>query len=167
VAPLAAGTVVPVSRANVVGTTRSFAPGPKRTRGTDVVVRERAPARGGTAVEAEAPPVPAWAPDERARRLVNLLGNNNLASLMGVSPSQPSRWKSGAEVPGTLAAPLLVDLDHVVARLLLVWDESLVTDWLTTANSFLEGARPIDVLARRGSTEVVEAIEAEAAGAYA
>ena len=67
----------------------------------------------------------------------------------------------------SLAAPLLVDLDHVVARLLLVWDESLVTDWLTTANSFLEGARPIDVLARRGSTEVVEAIEAEAAGAYA
>lgn len=134
---------------------------------SDVVVRKQAPARGIRAVQGRAPAVPAWAPDERARRLVGLLGNNNVASLLGVSASQPSRWKSGAEVPGAVAAPLLVDLDHVVARLLLVWDERLLSDWLSTPNGFLEGSRPIDVLAVRGSTEVVEAIEAEAAGAYA
>lgn len=110
---------------------------------------------------------PDWAPDERARRLIDVLGNKAVADLLGVSPSQPSRWKSGAEVPGRLAAPLLVDLDHVVARLLLIWDKSLVGDWLSTPNGFLDGVRPIDVLALRGSTEVVEAIEAETAGAYA
>jgi uncharacterized protein (DUF2384 family) len=62
---------------------------------------------------------------------------------------------------------LLVDLDHVVARLTLVWDTSLVGQWLLSPNAHLEGSRPIDVLATRGSSEVVDAIEAEAAGAFA
>jgi len=109
----------------------------------------------------------AWAPDERAARLVGVLGNKGVAQLLNVSESQPSRWKSGEEVPSARSAPLLVDLDHVVGRLLLVWDASVVLDWLTGPNGFLEGARPIDVIATRGTTEVVEAIEAEAAGGYA
>ena len=50
---------------------------------------------------------------------------------------------------------------------MLVWDASVILDWLTGPNGFLEGARPIDVIATRGTTEVVEAIEAEAAGGYA
>lgn len=136
--------------------------------GTDITVRRgRSASVVPTKASVRPSERPAWAPDERSRRLVDVLGNKAVAGLLGVSASQPSRWKSGAEVPGTVAAPLLVDLDHVVARLLLIWDKSLVGDWLTTPNGFLEGARPIDVLARRGSTEVVEAIEAEAAGAYA
>jgi hypothetical protein len=109
----------------------------------------------------------AWAPDERAARLVGVLGNKGVAQLLNVSESQPSRWKTGQEVPSARSAPLLVDLDHVVGRLLLIWDSSVILDWLTGANGFLEGARPIDVIAVRGTTEVVEALEAEAAGAYA
>jgi hypothetical protein len=109
----------------------------------------------------------AWAPDERAARLVGVLGNKGVAQLLGVSESQPSRWKTGEEVPNARSAPLLVDLDHVVGRLLLIWDQSVVFDWLTGPNGFLEGARPIDVIASRGTNEVVEAVEAEAAGGYA
>jgi hypothetical protein len=109
---------------------------------------------------------PAWQPGRRAGFLVDVLGNKGAADLLGVSASQPSRWKRAEEVPGPQAAPVLIDLDHVVARLLLVWDASIVRDRLTSANAFLDGARPIDVLVTRGSTEVVEAIEAEAAGAY-
>ena len=109
----------------------------------------------------------AWAPDERAARLVRVLGNKAVAQLLNVSESQPSRWKTGEEVPSARFAPLLVDLDHVVGRLLLIWDQSVVFDWLTGPNGFLEGARPIDVIAARGTNEVVEAVEAEAAGAYA
>ena len=109
----------------------------------------------------------AWAPDERAARLVGVLGNKGVAQLLSVSESQPSRWKTGEEVPNARSAPLLVDLDHVVGRLLLIWDQSVVFDWLTGPNGFLEGARPIDVIATRGTNEVVEAIEAEAAGGYA
>ena len=109
----------------------------------------------------------AWAPDERAARLVGVLGNKGVAQLLSVSESQPSRWKTGEEVPNARSAPLLVDLDHVVGRLLLIWDESVVFDWLTGPNGFLEGARPIDVIATRGTNEVVDAVEAEAAGGYA
>jgi hypothetical protein len=109
----------------------------------------------------------AWAPDERAARLVGVLGNKGVAQLLNVSESQPSRWKTGEEVPSARSAPLLVDLDHVVGRLLLIWDSSVILDWLTGPNGFLEGARPIDVIATRGTTEVVEAVEAEAAGGYA
>lgn len=54
----------------------------------------------------------------------------------------------------------------MVGRLLLIWDASVIFDWLTGPNGFLEGARPIDVIATRRTTEVVEAVEAEAAGSY-
>jgi hypothetical protein len=109
----------------------------------------------------------AWAPDERAARLIGVLGNKAVAQLLNVSESQPSRWKTGEEVPSSRTAPLLVDLDHVVGRLLLIWDTSVIFDWLTGPNGFLEGARPIDVIATRGTNEVVDAVEAEASGSYA
>jgi hypothetical protein len=103
----------------------------------------------------------------RTEFLVGVLGNKRTAELLKVAESQPSRWRRSEELPGPRVAPLLVDLDHVVGRLILVWDESLVADWLTSSNAFLEGARPIDVIATRGTSEVVEAIEAEAAGTFA
>lgn len=103
----------------------------------------------------------------RTSFLVGVLGNKRTAEMLNVSQSQPSRWRRSAEVPSAAVAPLLVDLDHVVARLTLVWDTSLVGQWLLSPNAHLEGSRPIDVLAARGSSEVVDAIEAEAAGAFA
>lgn len=99
--------------------------------------------------------------------MVGVLGNRASAELLGVAPSQTSRWKSGAELPGPDTSALLVDLDHVLGRLLLVWDGAVAYDWLTGSNNFLDGSRPIDVLAQRGSSKVVEAIEAETAGVYA
>lgn len=99
--------------------------------------------------------------------VVDVLGNNQVAELLKVSKSQPSRWKSGEEVPGPRVASLLVDLDHVLARLLLSWDSAVAYDWLTGSNAFLDGARPIDVVFTRGTSEVIDALEAEASGAYA
>jgi len=110
---------------------------------------------------------PRWSPDVRAGLVVGLLGNRRAAELLGVSESQPSRWKTGAEVPGPIMAARLVDLDHVLARLLLVWGPEVAFDWLSGPNPFLDGSRPIDVLVVRGSTDVVAALDAEAAGAYA
>lgn len=109
----------------------------------------------------------AWAPQTRAKLVVGVLGNKRTAELLNVSQSQPSRWTTGEETPGAAVAPLLVALDHVIARLLIIWDKTLVFDWLTGPNSYLDGARPIDVITARGTTEVIEAIEAEASGAYA
>jgi len=63
---------------------------------------------------------------------------------------------------------MLVDLDHVFAHALLVWaDERVVRDWITTANAHLDGTRPVDWIRLHGTSEVVDALRAEAAGAYA
>jgi len=40
-------------------------------------------------------------------------------------------------------------------------------DWMTSANGFLDNAKPIDVLLRRGPADVVEALKATISGAYA
>ena len=112
-------------------------------------------------------PGPAWAPRQRAEFVVGVLGNHRTAELLGTADSQPSRWRSGQEVPGPATAAKLLDLDHVLARLLLVWSGDVAFDWLSGSNPHLEGARPIDVLMIRGPSEVVAALDADDIGSYA
>src|SRR6266508_1047956 len=109
-----------------------------------------------------------WLAAERTGFLARTLGGvTALARLLDVSASQPSRWRQGKEQPSQPVAPRLLDLDHVVARLSLLWDESLIEPWLTSPNAHLGGAIPIDVLRRSGAREVLDAIDAELQGAYA
>ena len=109
-----------------------------------------------------------WAPERRVAFLADAVGGPvALARMLEVSPSQPTRWRSGEESPGLVAAQRIIGLDAVVAQLLLLWDPGIVPDWLTSANGHLDGARPIDVLKLRGPAEVLEAVAAEASGAYA
>lgn len=109
----------------------------------------------------------AWEPDRRTTFVVGVLGNGRTAELLGVSKSQPSRWKTAAEVPAPVTASRLIDLDAVLAKLVLLWDRSLADAWLTGSNPYLDGARPIDVLAMAGAADVLRAIDEEASGAYA
>jgi uncharacterized protein (DUF2384 family) len=110
----------------------------------------------------------AWGSAERAQFLVDTVGGvNKLATTLGVSPSQPSRWKSGQEIPSPEVAAKLLDLDHVMAFAVQTWHPAIVMDWLTTGNGFLDGARPVDVLLQRGSAEVIDALKATLSGAYA
>jgi transcriptional regulator with XRE-family HTH domain len=111
---------------------------------------------------------PTWRAAERAQFLIDTVGGvNKLAKILGVSPSQPSRWRSGREVPSPEIAAKLLDLDHVVALAVQAWHPTVVMDWMTTGNGFLEGARPIDVLLQRGSAEAIDALKATLSGAYA
>lgn len=104
--------------------------------------------------------------DEVARATA-VLGNGGVAHVVGVSKSQPSRWRTGAEEPSPASAERIVDLDHVLAQLARLWsDERLMNDWLMSHNAHL-GATPADVLRLRGAAPVLEAIRAEAAGAFA
>jgi hypothetical protein len=102
---------------------------------------------------------------ERTMFLTEVLGGATLARLLGVSRSQPTQWRKGAEQPGPVAARELVDLDHVLARALMLFPPRVAVDWLTSSNAFLNGARPLEVLKVRGSSEVIAALDAAESGA--
>ncbi|MGO4205317.1 antitoxin Xre/MbcA/ParS toxin-binding domain-containing protein [Rhodococcus sp. TAF43] len=104
---------------------------------------------------------------ERVRYLADEFGGAQLAAIVGVNRSQPSRWVKGEERPGPAAAPLLIDLEHVLARARLVWGETAARTWLESANVYLEGGRPIDVLQILGPAPVLEALDAETWGGAA
>lgn len=113
-------------------------------------------------------PLPTWRFAERAQFLIDTIGGvTKLAKILGVSPSQPSRWQSGQEAPGPDVAAKFLDLDHVIALAVQTWHPAVVMDWMTTGNGFLEGGRPIDVLLQRGSADVIDALQASLSGAYA
>ncbi|MEU2004844.1 antitoxin Xre/MbcA/ParS toxin-binding domain-containing protein [Rhodococcus sp. NPDC019627] len=104
---------------------------------------------------------------ERVRYLTGAFGGAQLAAIVGVNRSQPSRWIKGVERPGPAAAPLLIDLEHVLARARLVWGETAAHTWLESANAYLDGARPLDVLQLSGPAPVLEALDAQAWGGAA
>ncbi len=56
------------------------------------------------------------------------------------------------------------DVAAVRARLLELWTDPVIDVWLTSTNSHLDGARPIDVLALNGVDTVMDAIDVEVAG---
>ena len=104
---------------------------------------------------------------ERTEFLIDAVGSGSiLADLLGVSRSQPTRWRTGKESPSPQIARELVDLDHVMARASMLFTQPVALDWLNSSNSYLDGARPIDVLKTRGSAEVVAALDAAMAGAF-
>jgi hypothetical protein len=103
---------------------------------------------------------------ERLDRLVGDFGNNRVAELLDVSRSQPSRWRQGKEQLSPESRRRLLDLDYVLSRLLQIYYLPDAEIWLTSFNAHL-GGRPVDVLRLRGVGPVIQAIDAEAEGAYA
>lgn len=108
-----------------------------------------------------------YSADGPVERVVAALGNNVVADLLGVSRSQPSRWRSGKERLSPESRKRISDLDHVLDRLLLELYPDQAGMWLTGPNPHLGGARPVDVLELRGAAAVLPAIDALAAGAFA
>ncbi len=109
-----------------------------------------------------------WRPRQRAVFVNDAVGGvRAAAALLQVAPSQTSRWAKGESVPSMEQARMLIDVDHVVAHALLVWaDADGVQDWLSTPNGHLDNLRPIDWIRQHGTADVVDALRAEAAGAY-
>ena len=56
------------------------------------------------------------------------------------------------------------DIAAVRERLRELWTDPAIDVWLTSTNSHLDGARPIDVLALNGVETVMDAVEVEVAG---
>lgn len=94
-------------------------------------------------------------------------GPTATARLIGVAKSQPSRWVKGQEAPSPRSRKQILDLDYVLSRLDDLYEREVAARWLASPNSFLDGARPMDVLLHDGPAPVIEAIDATIAGSYA
>jgi transcriptional regulator with XRE-family HTH domain len=89
-----------------------------------------------------------------------------VAAILGVSPSQLSRWRRG-QVPDADNADRLAGLALVIEMLLRWLEPETISGWLEGANAHL-GDRPPSHLLRRGQVaDVIGAIEAEKRGVYA
>src|SRR5699024_11031832 len=85
---------------------------------------------------------PSYAAAAAAARVIDALGSNTVADLLGVARSQPSRWRSGEEGPSSENRKKLSDLDHVLDRLLAELHPDQAGLWLTGPNPHFTGARP-------------------------
>ena len=66
----------------------------------------------------------------------------------------------GNSDPTPAQARLILDLDHVVARACCIFAPVVAREWWFGHDSYLGGARPIDVLRLRGVSEVLDALDA-------
>jgi uncharacterized protein (DUF2384 family) len=89
-----------------------------------------------------------------------------VARVTGVNPSQLSRWRQGQE-PSDPAWDRLVDLFAVVQKLEGFYPPRRIRSWLEGSNAHLGDRSPL-YLVRHGETgQVISAIHALKAGAYA
>ena len=99
-------------------------------------------------------------------RVIEALGTNAAARLLGADRAQVSRWNSGTESIGSEMGRRIVDLHDVLTRILRVYGREAAAMWLVGSEPLLGGARPIDVLVLEGAAPVIRAIDGIAEGAY-
>ena len=100
-------------------------------------------------------------------RIIDALGTNAAARLLGADRAQVSRWTAGTEPVGAEMGRRIVDLHDVLTRILRVYSREAAAMWLVGSEPLLGGARPIDVLAIEGASPVIRTIDGIVAGAYA
>lgn len=101
---------------------------------------------------------------ERIRGILE--SDAEIARALGVNAAQVSRWRTGQE-PSDPAWDRLVDLFAVVQKLEGFYPPARIRAWLGGANAHLGDRSPL-YLIRQGETgEVIAAIHAIKAGAYA
>ena len=100
-------------------------------------------------------------------RIVEALGTNAAARLLGIDPAQVSRWGGGTELVSAEMGRRIVDLHDILTRILRIYGREAAAIWLVGSEPLLGGARPIDVLVLEGAAPVIRAIDGIAQGAYA
>lgn len=102
------------------------------------------------------------------RMLLAAAGNGALlAELVGVRPSQVTRWRQGVQAPSVESARAIMDFAYIVARAESVMHEKVVPIWLDSPNQFLRGSTPRECIRLGRIAEVIGALDAEDEGAYA
>ena len=103
--------------------------------------------------------------DAKVDRLVAVYGVNGLASLLGVSASQPTRWRQRKERPSDTATRRLLALEYLTSRLAEVFTARQAQAWLASPNPYLGGSTPAQVFTHFGGAAVEVAISAVEIGA--
>lgn len=89
-----------------------------------------------------------------------------LAELLDVSPAQITRWRNGKGIDDANAGRVDL-LELTMANLLRLYSPEAAEDWLLGVNPHLGDRRPVDLIRRGRTRELLDAIEAERAGSYA
>jgi transcriptional regulator with XRE-family HTH domain len=89
-----------------------------------------------------------------------------LADMLGVSRSQVTRWLRGAGID-PLNAEKVDLLDLVWSNLLRLYEREAALSWLFGVNPLLNDRRPIDLIRLGRAEELMRAIRAERADAFA
>lgn len=119
-----------------------------------MTVREIAPVYGGVDGVAS-----------RLAALIETLGNNRVADILGVSASQPSRWHAGHDNPSEPYRTSIIELDHVLARLFTEMMPQAGLIWLESFNQAIN-TRPVDALKLGRFDDVMGAIQVEEHGGF-
>ena len=125
-----------------------------------------------TAVAAAPSSLAAWGPPgPGARRHLDTcraaLGSDRaVAEILGVSPSQVSRWRTG-QLPDLDNADRLAGLALVVEMLARWLAPQVREGWIHGPNAHLAGLSPAYLIRLGRVADVVGALEAEKAGLYA
>ena len=114
---------------------------------------------------AELRDAPGYSPKAIAERLINSLGSDAAAPLLGISEVLLESWAAGLEAPDADGRLELADLDALVCHLHSAFTPAQAMLWMCGYNVHL-GARPIDVYRTQGSAPVIGAIRAQAQGAF-
>ncbi|MDV8147829.1 hypothetical protein [Arthrobacter sp. B10-11] len=112
---------------------------------------------------AELRDAPGYSPKAIAERLVNSLGADAAAPLLGISVELLERWASGQDAPDAGGRLELADLDALVGHLHSAFTPAQAMVWMCNPNVQL-GSRPIDVYRTQGSARVIGAIRAYVQG---
>jgi hypothetical protein len=115
---------------------------------------------------AELRDAPGYSPKAIAERLINSLGNEAAAPLLGVTEDLLDRWASAEAAPDAEGRLQLADLDALVGHLHAAFTPAQAMIWMCGYDVHL-GARPIDVYRLQGSAPVIGAIRATAREASA
>jgi hypothetical protein len=112
---------------------------------------------------AELRDAPGYSPKAISDRLINSMGTDAAAPLLGVSAETLERWASGQDAPDAGGRLQLADLDALVGHLHGAFTPAQAMLWMCSPNVQL-GARPIDVYRTQGSAPVIGAIRAHMQG---
>jgi hypothetical protein len=89
-----------------------------------------------------------------------------LAELLDVSPAQVTRWRRGQGIDA-LNAERVDLLELVMANLLRLYTTAAAERWLLGLNPSLGDRRPLDLVRRGQTRELLDAIATERAGSFA